>query len=555
LSLPAPSLTVSRAITSVPFRMMLVVAATVVAFRFSLSTMLDGFTYQSTQGDLALVPPIAAALLVLAAFRHRHVGAVKLGKIDLALAGFFIMIAALALIVAPVTTSSYYWTLRPDMLTLPLVAAAGVALFFGARALFAFIFPLCFLLLAWPLPYSVLLENALTRLTAATVASVEAVNGVVGIAHSQGDGLFLIERHGHAFSVSVASACSGVESLIGFLIIGVAALYLVTGSILRRGLWLFCGLVAVWIANVLRILTILLVARTFGQHAAFDWLHPALGLIVINLVATALWCLRGRFGLGHRSPFAPAVSDTPLGRSVPLAERATPLAIGRRALLFGLIAAGLGVADGQLSGIAAAFANDGLPAVASFDSHPSAGADWKVGDVRTITWAKTYFGGASTWRRFHLTPARPTSHPFTVWVDAIDTPDLAALAAHPVLRCYNFHGEDVLASTSVVLDHGVVGHDYVYRATSGGIWHALTWEWPVSSAAGHVSHERIVILASSDLTVPVGARSPQGDSLWADSILNLLGGAGSNHDPNPALTKSVVGAAESIIDARLKGAA
>ena len=90
------------------------------------------------------------------------------------------------------------------------------------------------------------MENTLSRLTAATVASVEVVNGIVGIAHSQGDGLFQIERNGHAFSVSVASACSGVESLIGFLIIGVAALYLVTGSIVRRGLWLFCGLVAVW---------------------------------------------------------------------------------------------------------------------------------------------------------------------------------------------------------------------------------------------------------------------------------------------------------------------
>ena len=549
------SLTVGRAITSVPFRLMLVIAATVVAFRFSLSTILDGFTYQSTQGDLALVPPIAAALLVLAAFRHRHVGAVKLGRIDLALAAAFTAIAALALIVAPVTTSSYYWTLRPDMLTLPLVAAAGVALFFGARALFAFVFPLCFLLLAWPLPYSVLLENALSRLTAATVASVEVVNGIVGIAQSQGDGLFQIQQGGHAFSVSVASACSGVESLIGFLIVGIAALYLVTGSIARRGLWLACGLVAVWIANVLRILTILMVARTFGQHAAFDWLHPALGLVVINLVAVALWCARGRFGLHHRSPFTPAVSDTPLGRMVPVAERATPLAIGRRALLFGLIAAGLGVADGQLSGIAAAFANDGLPAVASFDSHPGAGSHWKVHEVRNITWAKTYFGQTSTWRRFHLTPARQTSHAFTVWVDAIDTPDLAALAAHPVLRCYNFHGEDVLASTSVVLDHGVVGHDYVYQATGGGIWHALTWEWPVSSTAGHVSYERIVILASSNLTTPVGARSPQGDSLFADSIVRLLEGSGSNHDPNPALTKSVIGAAESIIDARLKGAA
>ena len=111
------------------------------------------------------------------------------------------------------------------------------------------------------------------------------------------------------------------------------------------------------------------------------------------------------------------------------------------------------------------------------------------------------------------------------------------------------------ADPSVVLDHGVVGHDYVYQATGGGIWHALTWEWPVSSTPGHISYERIVILASSDLTTPVGARSPQGDSLFADSIVRLLEGTGSNHDPNPALTKSVIGAAESIIDARLKGAA
>ena len=230
---------------------------------------------------------------------------------------------------------------------------------------------------------------------------------------------------------------------------------------------------------------------------------------MINLVATALWCLRDASACGHRSPFTPAVSTRRWAGWCRRRSAATPLAIGRRALLFGLIAAGLGVADGQLSGIAAAFANDGLPAVASFDSHPSAGPAWKVHDVRDITWAKTYFGSASTWRRFHLTPARPSSSAFTVRVDAVDTPIWPRLAAHPVPRRQNFHSENVPASTSVVLDHGVVGHDDVYQATSGP--GRATWEWPVSSAAGHVFDERIVILASPIRRRRSGAQ-PQGDS-------------------------------------------
>jgi exosortase len=549
---PKLPFSVGRSVTSVPFRLALVVGATALAYRFSLSTMLDGWTYQSPQGDLALVPPIAVALLVAASLRHRHVGAVRLGRIDVALAVLFSLVAAAGLIVAPVATSSYYWTLRPDMLTLPLVAAAGIALFFGARALFGFIFPLLFLFLAWPLPYSVLLENALSRVTAATVASVALVNRVTGVAQSEGDGLFRLHHAGQSFDVSVASACSGIDSLIGFAIVGIAALYVVTGPIHRRALWLLAGLVAVWAGNVVRITSILVVARAFGQQAALEWLHPVLGLVVINIVAVSLWLALPRFGLRARSLFTPAVSDTPIGRMVPEAERATPRAILGRGAVFALVALGLGVADGQLSGIAAAFANGGLPAVVSFDSRPIAGPQWRVHPVRTITWAKTYFGPSSTWQRFHLTPASPGRQALTAWVDAIDTPDLAALAAHPVIRCYDFHNEDVLVNRSVVLDHGVVGHDYVYRANGGGVWHALTWEWPVTWAGGRVAYERIVILASSDLIQPVGVRAPHGNSLFADSILSVLGSFSSGNDPNPALSRSVMGVAESIIDARLE---
>jgi hypothetical protein len=110
-----------------------------------------------------------------------------------------------------------------------------------------------------------------------------------------------------------------------------------------------------------------------------------------------------------------------------------------RGVVFTAVALGLGVADGQPSGIAAAFAKDGLPAVVSFDSRPVAGPRWHVHSVRSITWAKTYFGPSSNWQRFHLTPAAAGGQALTAWVDAIDAPDLAALAAHPVVRCYDFH--------------------------------------------------------------------------------------------------------------------
>ena len=49
---------------------------------------------------------------------------------------------------------------------------------------------------------------------------------------------YLVEHNGQQVVVSVASACSGVNSLVGFGIIGAAALWFIRGSVVRRVSWL-----------------------------------------------------------------------------------------------------------------------------------------------------------------------------------------------------------------------------------------------------------------------------------------------------------------------------
>src|SRR5207244_3459009 len=193
--------------------------------------------YDTPLADLVLVPPIAAALLVAAAQRHRYVAFLRLGRFDLVLAGI-LAAAAIGLVAAgPTLWSKYFWAMRIDLVTLPLFAAAAIALLFGARALVPLAFPLGFLLLAWPLPYVALLERGLTAFTSATawgVAQAASVTHVATAVDGSEGSRYLVVHGSDQIVVSVASACSGVNALIGFGVVGVAGLRLVRGRLVRR---------------------------------------------------------------------------------------------------------------------------------------------------------------------------------------------------------------------------------------------------------------------------------------------------------------------------------
>ena len=527
------------------------------AYHFSLGTLAADWSYDTPLADLVLVPPIAAALVFAAVRRHSFVAYLRLGRFDYLLASLLAGVALLLVAAGPTLWSKYFWAMRIDLLTVPLFAAAAIVLLFGSRALIPLGFPLLFLLLAWPLPYDALLEHALTSFTSSTAWAVERAAAWTHVATpvAGADASRYVVRHGSGtIVVSVASACSGVNGLVGFGVVGIAALWLVRGRFVRRFAWLAFGAALVWVLNVVRIVAVLFTGQQLGEHAAFDLLHPIAGIVALNLAFLLLVRMLPLFRLQRRyfDEHDLELVDSPLARTAAPAQQATP---ARFALRVGFIAAAtcaLALADGQLGAAAKGLDESGRPALAAFVDRPVAGGGWRVQRVEDIGWATPYYGRHSSWVRYRLRPTGIVARrgAYTVWTDAILSPDLGALDAFSLAHCYAFHGFRVLTALRVDLGNGVVGRLFVYR-TKEAMWHAVAWEWPVLSG-DKVQHERIVLLASTTAR-PKAPAGRQTDSLER-RILRYLNAGARDDDPNPQLSRSLVALGTEMVSARVEGA-
>jgi hypothetical protein len=243
------------------------------------------------------------------------------------------------------------------------------------------------------------------------------------------------------------------------------------------------------------------------------------------------------------------VIDTPLARSALPAERATARRLIPRIALLVTAAAFLSLADSQLESAASGFDSTGRPALAAFVDRPLAGSGWSVRPLQRIGWATPYYGPHSSWIRYRLRPAKRFARRgrFTVWADAILSPNLGALDAYSLAHCYSFHGFKVETSTRVDLGNGVVGRLFVYR-TASSRWHALAWEWPVLRR-GKVEHERIVLLANS-LTRPAPRRQLSSGSVTSKALA-LLDARMSDSDSNSALSGALRRLGSDMVSARI----
>jgi exosortase/archaeosortase family protein len=537
---------------SVRLRLVAVLACTALAYTFSLQSLLGGWRYDTPLADLALVPLLGALLLFASTGRYPHVAWLRLGSADVPCA-VLCLLAALAIVAAgPVMWSKYFWASRIDLLTLPLFVLGALVLLFGLRSVIPFGFAIGFFLLAWPLPYLMLLEQTLGFFTSATAWTVDLLAVPTGLAEraAGGDGgLFVIEHEGSRFSVAVASACSGVNTLVGFLVVAVFGAYFVRGAFVKRLLWLAAGALLVWSFNVLRVLAILAVGGMFGEQAAFKVLHPVSGLIALNAAALVLMLAMPLFGLRLRRN--PVDVDSPLAETAEPEERATPRRVSRRLALLVTVTIVFVVASGPLRAAARGFSNDGRPAVTAYVSAPVAAPSWNVKRLERVRFATPYYGAHSVWVRYRLRPSAAARYPFTVWLDAVMSPDLGALNAYTLAHCYSFHNFRVDLERRLDLGAGVVGQAFVYT-TNDTHWHAVSWQWPVLRADGEVDHERIVLLASSPVR-GTDAEAPSSGGVW-NAVLSLLNLRARNNDDNPVLTRAMQGVAAAIVKQRVETA-
>lgn len=513
------------------WRPLAVVVVVVVAYHRSLLSLLEGLNLDTPLAHLGLVPAMAL-LLCLVRRRDRDEPQIHDRQLDWIVAIPLLALAVGANVLLPVHLSTDYWTWRIDLLTLPLFVAGVTALLLGVRTLARVLPAVLFLLLAWPWPYNFALDRWLGRFTELTVSALSALMGLVEVATpvKGSGGLFVIQHGGSSIEMSVASACSGANGLVGFLLVGVALLTVVSGSRMRKMAWLAAGAVVVWSLNLARIIIVFTAARAWGGDVAMNGFHPYVGLVTFLVGMAAMLLLVRPFGLTlGRSQSGPegdvagsAGSSGPDRADHPAQPHRPPVRAAAVTALAGTLV--LAAFNADLAGASAISTSLGAPRLGAFSVDGPVAAGWQVKRVTEYDWTKRFFGSDSTWTRFNYlnTGEGLLRSNLPVIADIVETSDRSALSAYGIEACYRFHDYEIVDQESADLGSGVVGRVVTYRKKPNATWTAVYWQWPID-VGGRRRYERVVLLFSdheiAQIRVPDGATGTPDARLRIDDML------------------------------------
>ncbi len=468
------------------------VAATVIAFHYSLTSLLQTIGLDTPLAYVGLVPLLAGGLAWLNRAPRQAEPPIHDRQLDYIVGLPLVVLAVLAEVLLPLRLGAMFWVNRLDLLFLPVFVTGATILLFGARVAWRQKVALAYLLLAWPWLYTSILLGTLGGFTSLTIRGLNIVLRVLPVASpvpgGASEGLYQLSHDGHAFSVSVVTACSGVDGMVGFILIGAALAGVSSGSLIRKSLWLATGLVLLWITNLLRLVIIFWAGRVGGEHLAIGILHPVAGLVVFCVGVAIMGLLLRPFGLAART------------RSHVVAPVSSSSAAPRFFFVLGvLLVASLVLCASQtsLSTFNPVAAASGEPKIGSFLAQPAEPAGWAATFDAEYTANKPFFGEGSRWFRYIYTTTSPrqtslhTTLPVTA--DVIDTNDLSSFDAYGVTACYSFHGFTLEDVDNVRLADGITGQALSF---SGGTphedWSLVYWILPVETGQG-TRYERIVL--------------------------------------------------------------
>jgi exosortase/archaeosortase family protein len=471
----------------------------VLAYHYSLSTLLQSLNLDTPLAYIGLVPLIALGLAAVRSRPNRPEPAIHDRQLDYIVGLPLLGIAVGINVLLPRRLSAMFWVWRIDLLSLPFFVAGVAAIIFGVRAVWRQRLALAYLFLAWPVPYSVLLLRELNVFTNLTLDALKAIVHTVHVATplpSSDGSLFSIASHGHSFSLSVVSACSGVNGMVGFLLVGLAFGATVTGPRLRKALWLLGGLFVLWAINLCRLILIFWAGDTFGEHFAIKVLHPFVGLITFNVGVIIMLVLMKPVGLKIGRPSAPAVrarqaDDAAALQPGPLAVPAVYSAVAIVVIL-GLI---LGATNSHLRSYDLVANTTGEPRLSSYLSYPASPVGWTPAFTAEYGWAKPYFGESSKWYRYTYTPGLGPSDlhsSLPVFADVVNTNNLSSFSAYGVEACYRFHGYSLRNVAQVNLGGGITGQTLSYSTKDHMDWSIVYWIWPVLNGQT-TRYERVIL--------------------------------------------------------------
>jgi exosortase len=212
-----------------------------------------------------LIPPLALFLTVQ---RFRNDDSLTLRPVPLSAGGLLLLALTLA---------GFLWALQNLAYYLAAFAMVGmiagmVWLLAGLPVLRKLLFPIGYLLLMVPLPFIDRYTLPLAMFTG--VCSGQLVQFLGLDVTIVGNSVTLPNA-----DLVIGAQCSGVNSLIALTALMVLAAYVLEGSLWSR-IWLVVLAVPLaLLGNILRVATLLFVARAWGADAAFTFYHDYSGIL------------------------------------------------------------------------------------------------------------------------------------------------------------------------------------------------------------------------------------------------------------------------------------
>jgi len=522
--------TVPRTRASV--QMAALLGVVIIAYSYSLTTLLQLADLNTPLAYVSLVPLISLILAAVHSQPARPEPSIHDRQTDYII-GIPLMGAALLInFLLPSKLSAMFWVWRIDLLTLPFFVAGAVSVIFGVRVLWRQKLAVGFLFLAWPYPYTTVLLGVLDFFTSATLygmAKIVRFTHTAKLVGSLNAGVFTVVHNGHPFNLSVVSACSGVSSVVGFLLVGTAFAATVRGPWLRKILWLAGGMVLLWAINLGRITLIFWTGQHFGEHFAIAVLHPFIGLVTFTLGIGIMILFIKPMGL--RLYVGEGRTKTQLSMTT---TETNEKAQNQRGVL-AVPKVYLAVSVVLVLGILVGFSNVGLQSynlvanvageskLISYVDGPVTPIGWTSRYETTYTWAEPLFGEGSVWNRYILSPALGGDlHANTeVVADVIDSPQLETFSAYGVEQCYQFHGYTLANVSQVALGGGITGQSLAYTSQQYGSWSIVYWIVPVERETKTV-YERVVLYVQNKRGVI--APATEGQQAGIKTLAGPLGG-------------------------------
>ena len=500
------------------------IAVVVIAYSYSLTTLVQLADLNTPLAYVSLVPVVALILAAVYSRPSQPEPSIHDRQTDYII-GLPLMAAAVCINrFLPAKLSAMFWVWRIDLLTLPFFVAGAVAVIFGVRVLWRQKVAVAFLFLAWPYPYTSVLLSVLNAFTSVTLPAIARIVQVVPRGEARrADRTTALHRGARRASLQP-------ERDLGLLRREQRRRLPPGGHRIHRRHPRAAGPQAA-LARRRDAAAVadqpgpahpgLLGGPAIGEHFAINVLHPFIGLVTFTLgVGVMILCIRPLglriANLDRKHPSALVASGAhPEGQGrhvlpVPKVYLAVSLV-----LVFAVI---VGFCNVGLQSYNLVADVSGSPKVVSFINDPVTPTGWSSRYEATFQWAAPLFGEQSTWNRYMLYPGigGDLQARTQIVADVIDTPDLQAFAAFGVEQCYQFHGYSLTNVSQIQLAGGVNGQTLAYTSQQFGSWSIVYWILPVKRGANTV-YERVVlyvqnqhgVIAESRGAAQVGSGGPR----------------------------------------------